>query len=216
MFRKVAAKVAWVGRTACMVFGLALVMALLFGVATTALAGTGVGARFQLGQTNTVNAVSRLVGSVAGPSLQIDNNSTDASATALNLQVEPGRAPLTVDPAAGKATNLNADRIDGLSSEELAPRGYAQINHNGPALVPGSSKGVIDVVRTTANVYCFDLSFTPKTAVASANFNNNATVGTLILPATGCPAPYTDAAARTYGANDSSVHGDVSFGIVFM
>ena len=215
MFRKVAAKVAWVGRTACMVFGLALVMALLFGVATAALAGTGVGARFQLGQTNTVNAVTRLVGSVAGPSLQIDNNSTDASATALNLQVEPGRAPLTVDSAAGKATNLNADRIDGLSSEELAPRGYAQINHNGPT-VSASAKGVIDVVRTTQDVYCFDLSFTPKAAVASANFNNNATVGTLILPASGCPAPFTDAAARTYGANDSSVHGDVSFGIVFM
>jgi hypothetical protein len=216
MLEKVASKVAWVGRTASMVFGLALVMALIFGVATTALAGTGVGARFQLGQTNTVNAITRLVGSVAGPSLQIDNNSADPSATALDLRVEPGKAPLTVDSTAGKATNLNADELDGLSSEELAPRGYAQINHNGPSVVPGSSRGVIDVMRTTANVYCFDLAFTPRAAVASANFNNNATVGTLILPATGCPTPYTDAAARTYGANDSSVHGDVSFGIVFM
>ena len=215
MLKNVAAKVAWVGRTASMVFGLALVMALILGVATTALAGTGVGARFQLGKLNTVDAVTKLAGSVASPSLQIDNNSTNASATALNLQVEPGKPPLTVDSAAGKATNLDADRLDGRDSSELEPRGYAQINHNGPT-VSSSAKGVIDVVRTTANVYCFDLAFTPKAAVASANFNNNATVGTLILPATGCPAPYTDAAARTYGANDSSVHGDVSFGIVFM
>jgi hypothetical protein len=37
---KVFEKVAWVGRTASMVFGLALVLALV-GVSTTALAGTG-------------------------------------------------------------------------------------------------------------------------------------------------------------------------------
>jgi hypothetical protein len=205
-----------VGRTTSTVFGLALVLALLLGVATTALAGTGVGARFQLGKLNTVDAVTRLAGTVAGPSLQIDNNSAEASATALNLQVEPGKAPLTVDPAAGKATYLDADELDGRDASELEPRGYAQVSYNGPALEPGSSKGVIDVMRTAQNVYCFDLSFTPRAAVASAHLNNNATVGTMISPDFGCPAPYTDAAAKVYGANDSSVHSDVSFGIVFM
>ncbi len=119
-------KVAWVGRTASMVFGLALVLALLFGVATTALAGTGVGARFQLGQTNTVNVISKLVGSVAGPSLQIDNNSTNASATALDLQVEPGRAPMTVNSAA-KVANLNADKLDNLDSSSFVRSTYSKI-----------------------------------------------------------------------------------------
>jgi hypothetical protein len=41
MLRSVAAKVAWVGRTAAMVFGLALVLALLFGLASMALAANG-------------------------------------------------------------------------------------------------------------------------------------------------------------------------------
>jgi hypothetical protein len=55
------------------------------GGATTALAGTGIGATFNPGKTNTVNAVSKLAVSVVGPSLQVDNISTDANATALDL-----------------------------------------------------------------------------------------------------------------------------------
>src|SRR5918912_1319871 len=97
MFRSVASKVAWVGRTASMVFGLALVLALVFGVASMALAGTGVGGVFNLGVTNTVNALTKLTGSVAGPSLQIDNNSTNTAATALDLQVEPNKPPMKVN-----------------------------------------------------------------------------------------------------------------------
>jgi len=57
------------------------------------------------------------------------------------LRRKPGTAPLTVGPAAGKATNLDADELDGLSSEEPAPRGYAQINQNGPTVSAGA-KGV--------------------------------------------------------------------------
>jgi hypothetical protein len=41
MLRTAASKIAWVGRTASMVIGLALVMALVFGVATMALGATG-------------------------------------------------------------------------------------------------------------------------------------------------------------------------------
>jgi hypothetical protein len=62
--------------------GVAVMIALTVGLATTALAGTGVGAPFNLGKTNTVNAMSSLVGSVAGPSLKIDNTSTGVGATA--------------------------------------------------------------------------------------------------------------------------------------
>jgi hypothetical protein len=129
---KVAKKVAWVGRTASMVFGLALVMALLFGIATTALAGTGVGARFQLGQTNTVNAITKLVGSVAGPSLQIDNNSTGAGATALDLQVEPGKTPMTVNSDT-QVVNLNSDKLDGKSVDQIGVNGLARVVNISPA-----------------------------------------------------------------------------------
>jgi hypothetical protein len=95
---------------------LAVVAALTLVAASTALAGTGVGATFNLGQTNTVTALSRLVGNVAGPMLVLDNNSAGAGARALDLRVEPNRAPLTVNPTAGKATNFNADKLDDKDS----------------------------------------------------------------------------------------------------
>lgn len=82
------------------------------------LAGTGIGAPFDLGKTNTVNAVTRLVGSVGGPSLTIDNNSTIGAATALNLQVEAGKAPMKVNSGA-KVADLHADKVDGKSVSEI-------------------------------------------------------------------------------------------------
>lgn len=98
--------------------GLAMIVALVLGMATTALAGTGVGARFDLGKINTVNAVSTLVGSVAGPTLRVDNDSTGAGATALDLQVEPGKPPMTVNSNA-KVSNLNADQLDGFDQSQF-------------------------------------------------------------------------------------------------
>ncbi len=68
MTKKIYEKVMLVGRTTTFTVGLAVILALSMGLASTALAGTGVGARFQLGQTNTVNAITKLVGSVVGPS----------------------------------------------------------------------------------------------------------------------------------------------------
>jgi hypothetical protein len=88
MTKKIFKKVMFVARATTFMVGLAVHLALTVWLASTALAGTGVGARFDLGKVNTVNAITKLVGSVAGPSLQIDNNSADAAATALDLQVE--------------------------------------------------------------------------------------------------------------------------------
>ncbi len=95
-----------------MVFGLALVLALVFGVASMTLAGTGVGDTFNLGRLNAVNQLSRLVGSTDNPMLRIDNNSAATNATALDLQVEAGHAPLKVDSTT-KVASLNADKLDG-------------------------------------------------------------------------------------------------------
>jgi hypothetical protein len=107
--------------------GVAIMLAFTVGLASTALAGTGIGARFDLGKTNTVNAISKLVGNVAGPSLQIDNNSANAAATALNLLVEAGKAPMKVNPEAGTATNLSADELDGESADEIGVNGLEQV-----------------------------------------------------------------------------------------
>ena len=65
MFRSMASKVAWVGRTASMVFGLALVLALMVGVASTAFGANG--DFFKVGRSNLASAVSTLTKSGAGP-----------------------------------------------------------------------------------------------------------------------------------------------------
>jgi hypothetical protein len=102
----------------------AVVTALTLVTASAAFAGSGIGGVFNLGVTNTVNAITTLVsGGVgvgpAGPMLRIDNNSTNAAATALELLVEPGKAPMKTNSGT-KVTNLNADRVDGKSAEQLS------------------------------------------------------------------------------------------------
>lgn len=82
-------------------------------VSTAAVAGTGVGAVFNLGKTNKVNAQSTLTGSTSGKNLQITNS---GSGPALGLTVDAGKAPLVVNAKAGKATHLNADLLDGRDS----------------------------------------------------------------------------------------------------
>jgi hypothetical protein len=98
--------------------GLAVVLALTAGLASTALAGTGVGGVFNLGQLNTVNTISRLVGNVNDSMLRLNNASTGASATALDLKVTSGKPPMTVNSDA-KVTNLNADKLDGKDASQL-------------------------------------------------------------------------------------------------
>ncbi len=107
-----------------MVLGLALVLALIFGLASTALSTTG--GNFILGEANVATTVSRLTASVAGPALTLVNNSTQAAATALNISVASGKAPMKVNVAAGTATNLSADELDGKDSDEILPFVRAQ------------------------------------------------------------------------------------------
>jgi hypothetical protein len=122
MLRSIVAKVAWLGRTASVVFGLVLVLALLFGVASMALAGTGVGGVFNLGVKNTVNAVTELVSTSGagpnGPMLRVDNNGTGTAATGVEILTEAGKPPMKVNSAT-KVANLNADRLDGKDSTAL-------------------------------------------------------------------------------------------------
>jgi hypothetical protein len=115
----------------------------------------------------------------------------------------------------------------GLAAEPVArrrqieyPRGFAQVNVTSATVTLSGSKGINGVRRTDNNVYCFDLTFAPRAAVASANINNNATVGTVLgggVPSV-CPAGFRDAAAKTYAANDatSTARSDINFGIVFI
>ncbi len=122
--RTAASKVMWVGRATVFLVGLAVILAVVLGLATAALAGTGVGDTFNLGQLNTVNQISRLVGSTDNAMLRVDNDSAGANATALALQVEPGHAPMRVNSSTAVA-NLNADQLDGQHASE-----FAQANTN--------------------------------------------------------------------------------------
>jgi hypothetical protein len=126
----------------------------------------------------------------------------------------------TVKANDGTGSGLDADRIDGKDSSELEPRGYAQVTTSSPFFSSATSKGVIGITRPATGLYCFDLSFTPKAAVASGHINNNTTIGTVLgsgVPL-GCTGEFRDTAAKTYAANDpaSGVSNDWPFGIVFM
>jgi hypothetical protein len=130
MVRSVAKKVAWVGRTASMVFGLALVLALVFGMASTALGANG--GNFILGSlNNTATAITKLTGTVGGgPALQISNPSTATGSTALDLQVATGRTPMRVNRTT-KVTNLNADLLDGRDSTTIGRELFAVVTPEG-------------------------------------------------------------------------------------
>lgn len=109
------------------------------------LAGTAVAASpgdpLRLGLGNVINAATSWTGTVASRLVLIQNRSTEASARALQLvsagaastlhvsntgtgpglqiQVTAGKAPILVNSSAGKAVNLNADRLDGLDSGQF-------------------------------------------------------------------------------------------------
>jgi hypothetical protein len=102
MFGSVICKVMWVGRATVFLVGLAVILALLFGVASTALGADG--NPLILGKAaNTASKITGLVKSGGGP--------------ALRLRVDSG-APLAVNSAA-QVLNLNADYVDGRSASSF-------------------------------------------------------------------------------------------------
>lgn len=122
MIRSAAGKVMWVGRATVFMVGLAVILALVFGVATSALGANG--KPFLLGKRNVASAISTLIKQGPGP--------------ALNLQVGAGQPPLAVnsktrvanlnaatagraDTAASADTAANADKLDGEVSGAYLP-----------------------------------------------------------------------------------------------
>lgn len=87
------------------------VVGAMVAAATTALAAVHV---FNLEASNSAAAKTSVTGSFNDKLLQLTNNSTGTSATALGLTVPSGRPPLTVSSSA-KVTSLNADMVDGYS-----------------------------------------------------------------------------------------------------
>ena len=102
MLGSVIGKVMWVGRATVFLVGLAVILALMFGAASTALGANG--NPLILGKAaNTASKITGLVKSGAGP--------------ALRLKVDSG-PPLAVNTA-GQVLNLNADYVDGRSASSF-------------------------------------------------------------------------------------------------
>src|SRR5690349_4974238 len=88
------------------------VLALFVALGGAGMAATG--GNFILGKANSATSTTSLSAPIGGKALQVSNLSTAAGATPLSLTAASGHAPLTVNSSAGKATNLNADKLDGI------------------------------------------------------------------------------------------------------
>lgn len=198
MIRKVASKVAWVGRTTSMVFGLTLVLALVFGFASMALGANG--QAFLLGKKNVASAISTLAKQGPGP--------------ALSLVVGANQPPLKVNASAGKAINLNADKLDGLDSAQLA--GTGDSTYRGGASICGPG-GAPFTATLPFSVRKESLLFATARAGVQANGNPNASTlmtvelrnadNTTTLASTGF-------SSQAFSANSTDVRELVSEGVL--
>ena len=64
------------------------------------------------------SALTKLTGNVNGAAMWVENSNPGTDDTALSLAVQSGEAPMTVNSET-KVAHLNADMVDGLSSEQL-------------------------------------------------------------------------------------------------
>ncbi len=107
-----------IGRVTALALGVAVMLAFTVGVASAAFGANG--DDWKLGENNVATAITTLAGAagVDGPMLRLINNDADANDTALDLRVQPGEAPMTVNSSASVA-NLNADQVDGKSASQF-------------------------------------------------------------------------------------------------
>jgi len=145
MLKSVASKVMWVGRATVFMIGLAVILAMIFGIASAAFAGNG--DSWRLGRNNVATAITVLGGElgVDGPMVRLTNNNAGTDDTALSLNVQSGEPPMTVNSSA-EVTNLNADKLDGRDASTLMP---AQTYTVDETVEMGSN-----TVGTTRVVFC--------------------------------------------------------------
>jgi len=156
MLRIVASRVAWVGRTASMVFGLALVLALLFGVASMAFSATG--KPFILGKNNSATETSKLMKNGAGAALSLlvgENQpplkvNSDAKVANLNADLLDGQDSSAFLPTDGTAAD--ADKVDGQDAEDLKPL-LADVEADGTPNTFANTRGVVSVEKLGTGIY---------------------------------------------------------------
>jgi hypothetical protein len=80
-------------------------------------------------------ALTRLASNAVGPALTLETDSTDSTATPLRLQTETGSQPPMTVNSETRVENLNADKLDGKSSEEFASSSHT---HSGSNITSGT------------------------------------------------------------------------------
>jgi hypothetical protein len=80
-------------------------------------------------------ALTRLASNAVGPALTVETDSMDGTATPLRLQTETGSQPPMTVNSETRVDNLNADKLDGKSSEEFANSSH---NHSGANITSGT------------------------------------------------------------------------------
>jgi hypothetical protein len=228
MLRSAASKVMWVGRATVFLVGLAVILALVLGLASVALGTTG--QNFILGKANnTAETPTGLVSTLADAAKSALIVTNKSGGSALDLRVGNATTPAnTVAPMRVNSqkvvTRLNADKLDGKNASELQePRGYAHITDEGTVDTVYPSKGIaangVLIPTGETSVYCFDLTFDdPKAAMGSPFITNSAVVATVTPPNalldSNCDGPHNDAAAQTFGS-DTGTGVPINFQIVF-
>jgi hypothetical protein len=121
-----------------------------FAVALTAvLASSGTAAAVSylvLGGVNSAGATTTLKSAANGSVLQVTNTNLagGTGARGVSITVPAGRPPLSVNSTAGKATNLDADKLDGLDASAFA-RG-ANVVELGNRLVVSDGAGYVPLL----------------------------------------------------------------------
>ena len=103
---------------------------------TGAASGTGVGAVFNLGKTNSVNATSSLTGSAKHSMLSLTNK---GSGTALRLQVAKGKAPFSVNSPV-QVHKLNASLLSGFAASQFVQGGGQSRSFGFPVSTSSNAK----------------------------------------------------------------------------
>ena len=132
-------------------------------VSSSAFAGAGIGAPFNLGRINSVDAKSILQGDVDGPNLQVRNSGVGPG---LGIVVAAGKPPITVNAGAGVARNLKASFA--TTAGEAATAGEALsaavlgsgLTETGAFGVGCVAAAAADVCRSAAT-FAFPLSSAP-------------------------------------------------------
>ena len=132
MTRTIFSKVMWVGRATVFLVGLSVILALLFGLASTAFGSNGDPLR--LGQGNVATKLTALGGKlgVNGAMLKLVNKNEGTDDTALRLEVDAAEPPMSVNSTT-KVNGFNADQLDGKdASQFMASSTYMrEFNPNG-------------------------------------------------------------------------------------